>query len=84
MGFAAASNLCWHVPAAYLCSFGEASLVVNYAAGTAAADSSLHMCAAVAKQEKGPSNGKLYTEEDWNNESKPDKAGGYRYSKVWM
>eukprot|EP00891_Asterochloris_glomerata_P004943 jgi/Astpho2/4943/Aster-06679 len=38
--------------------------------------------AAVAKQEKGPSNGKLYTEEDWNNESKPDKAGGYRYSKT--
>lgn len=30
----------------------------------------------------GPSNGKLYTEEDWNTESGPDKEGGYMYSKV--
>ena len=34
------------------------------------------------KTEAGPQNGKVYTEEDWNTESKPDKAGGYRYSKV--
>ena len=39
-------------------------------------------CPAVAKKTAGPQNGKLYTEEDWNNESKPDKEGGYRYSKV--
>lgn len=38
--------------------------------------------AAVAKKTAGPQNGKLYTEEDWNNESKPDKEGGYRYSKT--
>ena len=30
----------------------------------------------------GPSNGKVYTEEDWNTESGPDKEGGYMYSKV--
>ena len=42
------------------------------------------MCcaAAIVKTSKGPSNGKLYTEEDWNDESQPDKEGGYRYSKV--
>lgn len=34
------------------------------------------------KTSKGPHNGKLYTEEDWNDESKPDMEGGYRYSKV--
>ena len=38
--------------------------------------------------EKGPSNGKLFTEEDWNVESKCDKAGAYSHSKVcegwWM
>ena len=39
-------------------------------------------CAAVVKTEAGPQSGKLYTEEDWNTESKPDKDGGYRYSKV--
>ena len=39
-------------------------------------------CPAVAKKTAGPQNGKLYTEEDWNNESKPDQEGGYRYSKV--
>ena len=30
----------------------------------------------------GPSNGKLYTEEDWNTDSEADKEGGYMYSKV--
>lgn len=30
----------------------------------------------------GPANGKLYTEKDWNTESKADKEGGYMYSKV--
>ena len=30
----------------------------------------------------GPSNGKLYTEEDWNTDSEADKEGGYAYSKV--
>ena len=39
--------------------------------------------AAIVKTSKGPSNGGLYTEEDWNDESQPDKEGGYRYSKVW-
>ena len=34
------------------------------------------------KMEGGPKNGKLYTEEDWNTESKADKEGGYMYSKV--
>ena len=38
--------------------------------------------------QKGPSNGKLFTEEDWNVESKCDKAGAYSHSKVggnwWM
>lgn len=38
--------------------------------------------AAMAKMEKGPANGKLYTDADWNNESKADKQGGYLYSKV--
>ena len=43
----------------------------------------MRCAAAIVKTSKGPSNGKLYTEEDWNDESKPDKEGGYRYSKVW-
>ena len=34
------------------------------------------------KMKAGPSNGKLYTEEDWNTDSGPDKEGGYMYSKV--
>lgn len=40
------------------------------------------MCAAALKMKAGPSNGKVYTEEDWNTESGPDKEGGYLYSKV--
>lgn len=47
-----------------------------------AEDASLR--AAAMKMEAGPSNGKLYTEEDWNTESKADKEGGYMYSKVWL
>lgn len=38
--------------------------------------------AAALKMKAGPSNGKLYTEEDWNTDSGPDKEGGYMYSKV--
>ena len=38
--------------------------------------------AAVVKNEKGPSNGNYYTEEDWNDEAKPDKETGYYLSKV--
>ncbi len=38
--------------------------------------------AAALKMKSGPSNGKLYTEEDWNTDSEADKEGGYMYSKV--
>lgn len=38
--------------------------------------------AAALKMKAGPSNGKLYTEDDWNTDSGPDKEGGYMYSKV--
>jgi nucleoside-diphosphate-sugar epimerase len=40
--------------------------------------------ASVVKEKAGPSNGNLYIEEDWNDESKPDMDGAhaYRYSKV--
>ncbi|KAL3160923.1 hypothetical protein ABBQ38_009315 [Trebouxia sp. C0009 RCD-2024] len=38
--------------------------------------------AAALKMKAGPSNGKVYTEEDWNTESGPDKEGGYLYSKT--
>lgn len=40
------------------------------------------MYAAAMKMKAGPNNGKVYTEEDWNTESGPDKEGGYLYSKV--
>lgn len=40
------------------------------------------MDAAVLKLHKGPSNGKLWNEDDWNDESEADQAGGYMYSKV--
>lgn len=39
-------------------------------------------CTAALKMKSGPSNGKVYTEEDWNTDSEPDKEGGYMYSKV--
>ena len=42
----------------------------------------LSVFAAALKMKAGPSNGKLYTEEDWNTDSGPDKEGGYMYSKV--
>ncbi|KAL0041600.1 hypothetical protein WJX79_008914 [Trebouxia sp. C0005] len=38
--------------------------------------------AAALKMKSGPSNGKLYTEEDWNTDSEADKEGGYMYSKT--
>lgn len=38
--------------------------------------------AAALKMKAGPSNGKLYTEDDWNTDSGPDKEGGYMYSKT--
>eukprot|EP00891_Asterochloris_glomerata_P006503 jgi/Astpho2/6503/Aster-06963 len=38
--------------------------------------------AAVKSNQKGPSNGKLFTEDDWNVESKCDKAGAYSHSKT--
>ncbi|DBA85113.1 hypothetical protein WJX79_005505 [Trebouxia sp. C0005] len=38
--------------------------------------------AAALKMKSGPSNGKLYTEEDWNTDSEADKEGGYAYSKT--
>ena len=42
------------------------------------------MCchAAIVKPEKGPSNGKLFTEDDGNDEAKADPATGYYLSKV--
>ena len=54
------------------------------AGGTAAAQPFLYARAAVKSNEKGPSNGKLFTEEDWNVESKCDKAGAYSHSKVHL
>ncbi len=38
-------------------------------------------CAAVVKNRKGPANGSLYTEEDWNDESSLTESP-YMYSKV--
>ncbi|KAK9792721.1 hypothetical protein WJX73_005793 [Symbiochloris irregularis] len=38
--------------------------------------------AAMVKMEKGPADGKLYRDTDWNDESKADKEGGYLYSKT--
>lgn len=42
----------------------------------------LCLTAAMVKTEKGPANGKLYTDADWNDESKADKATCYYLSKV--
>ncbi len=39
------------------------------------------MRAAIVKPAAGPCNGKLFTEEDWNNESSLTD-GPYRFSKV--
>ena len=39
-------------------------------------------CAAIVKSAKGPSNGNLFTEEDWNDESSLTE-GPYSFSKVW-
>ena len=44
----------------------------------------LCLFAAALKMKSGPSNGKLYTEEDWNTDSEADKEGGYMYSKVCL
>ncbi|KAK9812018.1 hypothetical protein WJX73_009173 [Symbiochloris irregularis] len=38
--------------------------------------------AAMIKVDKGPANGKLYTDADWNDESKADKATCYYMSKA--
>ena len=38
--------------------------------------------AAMIKLEKGPSNGKLYTDKDWNDEATASKETGYYLSKV--
>ncbi|KAK9812007.1 hypothetical protein WJX73_008070 [Symbiochloris irregularis] len=38
--------------------------------------------AAMVKLEKGPKSGKLYTDVDWNDEAKADKATGYYFSKA--
>ncbi|KAK9792717.1 hypothetical protein WJX73_002527 [Symbiochloris irregularis] len=38
--------------------------------------------AAMVKVSKGPADGKLYRDTDWNDESKADKDGGYLYSKT--
>ena len=43
--------------------------------------SSAGCCAAVVKNRKGPANGSLYTEEDWNDESSLTQSP-YMYSKV--
>lgn len=37
---------------------------------------------AVVNSKKGPGNGSVYTEEDWNVESSVEDEP-YRYSKVW-
>lgn len=39
------------------------------------------LLAAVVKSEKGPANGSLFTEEDWNDESSLNDQP-YRFSKV--
>ena len=36
----------------------------------------------MVKTQKGPANGKLYTDADWNDEAKPDQATCYYLSKV--
>ena len=41
----------------------------------------LFNCAAIEKKIAGPDNGKLYTEDDWNNEATIDKYP-YHLSKV--
>ena len=78
------SSACRSPRAVYslLCSLLKLPQWWAQAGRTAAAESSLYVRAAVKSNEKGPSNGKLFTEEDWNVESKCDKAGAYSHSKV--
>ena len=40
--------------------------------------------AAVVKPSKGPSNGKVFTDQDWNDEAKADPETGYYLSKVCL
>ena len=45
------------------------------------AEGHCHASAAIVKPKAGPCNGKLFTEEDWNDESTLTD-GPYRFSKV--